>query len=161
MCGSVSDLCPGRGVLVLCLHRWSSETIETTEGEHMKRICMECGKEFERYVPPGQARFYCSHTCYRTAQAKRKREFTCLKCGRTYVRERLKNGIHDSRIYCPSCVGKRRPHGIVEVVCATCGRHAMVSLTEAPFHHERWYCSQRCSQLRQLVAIRRKVGAIA
>lgn len=123
----------------------------------IKKICKQCGKEFEI----GQYRIktgkYCSRKCSNLSHTADIKEFICAKCGkRFYDKEHKKFRYNSSLVYCSKkCFLKRDfiRKEYSKTVCNFCGKELWRWRFELKRSHS--FCNSRC-QMNYYIKIQKK-----
>jgi very-short-patch-repair endonuclease len=139
LCGKEIERHPHRlknGVRQFCCPEHRIEWMATVKGKehwlynHEKRICPQCGKEFEE--SPCRTKKFCSIECY--AESKKLRG-NCIICGKEVNRNGSK--------YCSRecmCIDRQSR---IEKTCSICGRQFTIRPCED--RGDRNVCSKKCS----------------
>lgn len=119
----------------------------------LKRICKQCGREFERYIYAGKGGKYCSVDCYNQWRSTKKIKKICEQCGRQFEAEERETIRGNGRFCSTDChykwqsefirgenhpLWKRRRH-----ICEICGREILVTPSQIKKGWGR-FCSRNC-----------------
>ncbi len=112
----------------------------------IKRICIECGEEFE--VWPSQLNHggakYCSHACAARSRGSPPLKLICQYCGNVFEVNKPSRIVYGEGKYCSSECRSKSQCVRSELICEQCGKSFKVQLSKAK--DGRKYCSKECFQ---------------
>ena len=114
-----------------------------------KHKCAYCNKEYETDTYYSK---YCSDTCCKAAEEKRKQEYAktktqiCLTCGKIFNLWKLKNGNYTHAKYCKECANglPKTEDNIPIKTCIMCGKQFKSVYSTGNIAYDRKYCSKEC-----------------
>ena len=105
----------------------------------MKKICKQCGAEFEVRRRHGHEQFFCSQKCKSKWQYENSdEERVCVICGRTFIINKYKHTRTCSRA-CGAIL--REQFSFKKMVCENCGREY-----EGHYKNRNRFCCRKCKE---------------